>query len=223
MSIYLSNPFFFFLMIRRPPRSTLFPYTTLFRSPPRPGGAASGARRGRRRRGDPGRRSEEHTSELQSRRELVCRLLLEKKKEGRRLLDRKNQRAVTVKGTPRAPDTSEVSSYNHVWVIWLAFMFFPVPSPKFFFLMIRRPPRSTLFPYTTLFRSISRRPLPARGLEHVASQQDALEIDRKSTRLNSSHVESSYAVFCLKKKKNSCCCLRLGSLTCRRWSTRRWS
>src|SRR5216683_6204771 len=69
--------FFFFLMIRRPPRSTLFPYTTLFRSPD-PNlvrrlapGAAFVVRHGR---------SEEHTSELQSRSDLVCRLLLEKKK-----------------------------------------------------------------------------------------------------------------------------------------------
>src|SRR5438874_10614293 len=75
---------FFFLMIRRPPRSTLFPYTTLFRSPR----ARIERRRGRgcRRRSpaEPGTRSsrsEEHTSELQSRRDLVCRLLLEKKKE----------------------------------------------------------------------------------------------------------------------------------------------
>src|SRR5205809_1604991 len=68
----------FFLMIRRPPRSTLFPYTTLFRSPPfachRVGAA------GERHRGS-GQRSEEHTSELQSRLHLVCRLLLEKKKQ----------------------------------------------------------------------------------------------------------------------------------------------
>src|SRR5215469_18063591 len=80
--------FFFFLMIRRPPRSTLFPYTTLFRSPQpdsraQPGVRFRGADRpGPGRRDDPGqRRSEEHTSELQSRRELVCRLLLEKKKK----------------------------------------------------------------------------------------------------------------------------------------------
>src|SRR5690242_21518554 len=73
--------FFFFLMIRRPPRSTLFPYTTLFRSPaPRP--APSAPRRRRRRRSPvPTRRSEEHTSELQSHVNLVCRLLLEKKKK----------------------------------------------------------------------------------------------------------------------------------------------
>src|SRR6266496_5170716 len=69
---------FFFLMIRRPPRSTLFPYTTLFRSAPRPSRADPAAHcRSMRRRS----RSEEHTSELQSRRDLVCRLLLEKKKK----------------------------------------------------------------------------------------------------------------------------------------------
>src|SRR5690349_23894223 len=79
--------FFFFLMIRRPPRSTLFPYTTLFRSRARGrhhervtvGRRAScelGAHRSAR-----APRSEEHTSELQSRRDLVCRLLLEKKKK----------------------------------------------------------------------------------------------------------------------------------------------
>src|SRR5476651_2746303 len=69
--------FFFFLMIRRPPRSTLFPYTTLFRSHVR------GARRTWRWPGGGPRRerSEEHTSELQSRQYLVCRLLLEKKKK----------------------------------------------------------------------------------------------------------------------------------------------
>src|SRR5260370_38983738 len=90
ISHLLSLPFFFFfffLMIRRPPRSTLFPYTTLFRSP-------ANAKRGRRapalrsatsRVVSPpcewSRRSEEHTSELQSHLNLVCRLLLEKKKK----------------------------------------------------------------------------------------------------------------------------------------------
>src|SRR2546426_10146913 len=87
----------------------------------------------------------------------------------------------------------------------------------FFFLMIRRPPRSTLFPYTTLFRSEAddprgrgdlgarvrgaaarRRPVPQFALlPHGRSPQ----ADRKSTRLNSSHLVISYAVFCLKKKK----------------------
>src|SRR3712207_6989044 len=82
--------FFFFLMIRRPPRSTLFPYTTLFRSPYHLGEASSGPGRIVARdncfvnSGTPqagGSRSEEHTSELQSRQYLVCRLLLEKKKK----------------------------------------------------------------------------------------------------------------------------------------------
>src|SRR6516162_10567170 len=68
---------FFFLMIRRPPRSTLFPYTTLFRSEP---DDPPGGRRAPLPRPDRGFRSEEHTSELQSPCNLVCRLLLEKKK-----------------------------------------------------------------------------------------------------------------------------------------------
>src|SRR6266567_7440764 len=75
---------FFFLMIRRPPRSTLFPYTTLFRSGRtgrrRSGTGVAGAR-ARRVRLRPAARSEEHTSELQSQSNLVCRLLLEKKKK----------------------------------------------------------------------------------------------------------------------------------------------
>src|SRR5439155_26289846 len=95
--LYTSHPslsffiiFFFFLIIRRPPRSTLFPYTTLFRSchadpgrsltPPPSRPAARGPGRRRRSPRAPSR-SEEHTSELQSRGHLVCRLLLEKKKK----------------------------------------------------------------------------------------------------------------------------------------------
>src|SRR2546430_7881431 len=87
----------------------------------------------------------------------------------------------------------------------------------FFFLMIRRPPRSTLFPYTTLFRSHlvvdelagnqviegrGRRVQVARG-EHLLEVEHLLGRDRKSTRLNSSHSQISYAVFCLKKKKKT--------------------
>src|SRR3712207_8577871 len=84
--------------------------------------------------------------------------------------------------------------------------------------MIRRPPRSTLFPYTTLFRSTAQPPVHGaeRDEHHVAGRQvrardehqdqaqgegGAHEQDRKSTRLNSSHANISYAVFCLKKKK----------------------
>src|SRR2546421_7200586 len=99
----------------------------------------------------------------------------------------------------------------------------------FFFLMIRRPPRSTLFPYTTLFRSTSsgstprasarngrrRRGRPRRArayatdVEHVVRRERGRpgglrrRLDRKSTRLNSSHDQISYAVFCLKKKKKN--------------------
>src|SRR6266481_7411894 len=75
----------------------------------------------------------------------------------------------------------------------------------FFFLMIRRPPRSTLFPYTTLFRSARarrRRTTPARACGSLrGARRRASRADRKSTRLNSSHSSISYAVFCLKKKK----------------------
>src|SRR3989442_8430429 len=69
--------------------------------------------------------------------------------------------------------------------------------------MIRRPPRSTLFPYTTLFRSIHEVEFMEQSTEMVYgfSQATAKDLDRKSTRLNSSHVRISYAVFCLKKKK----------------------
>src|SRR5256885_7685440 len=91
--------------------------------------------------------------------------------------------------------------------------------------MIRRPPRSTLFPYTTLFRSKLRHfeyrtgglekanfdaiaAIAAPAIEHldvwIGSDSYGCDVDRKSTRLNSSHLVISYAVFCLKKKKNKC-------------------
>src|SRR5438445_5876852 len=75
-----------------------------------------------------------------------------------------------------------------------------------FFLMIRRPPRSTLFPYTTLFRSggggrLGEHGHPARLPVQPVHQPRLAPQDRKSTRLNSSHANISYAVFCLKKKK----------------------
>src|SRR5258705_2964321 len=69
--------------------------------------------------------------------------------------------------------------------------------------MIRRPPRSTLFPYTTLFRSdVVRQEIEA-ALDQDGHDPDVAGQDRKSTRLNSSHLGISYAVFCLKKKKQS--------------------
>src|SRR5688572_31682573 len=75
--------------------------------------------------------------------------------------------------------------------------------------MIRRPPRSTLFPYTTLFRSEEVRPETPRhpAIEHLEARlvhrSGLTGADRKSTRLNSSHSQISYAVFCLKKKNNT--------------------
>src|SRR5258707_11888862 len=81
-------------------------------------------------------------------------------------------------------------------------------SNHFFFLMIRRPPRSTLFPYTTLFRSILREVfLGSRGLDGAHLLRGGVLVrqqgeDRKSTRLNSSHANISYAVFCLQKKRS---------------------
>src|SRR3989442_6261244 len=88
-------------------------------------------------------------------------------------------------------------------------LFTPHPFVFFFFLMIRRPPRSTLFPYTTLFRSAdASHVLGEVGAQDAAAHPGVSE-DRKSTRLNSSHVRISYAVFCLKKKKNR---LKLRSL-----------
>src|SRR6185369_17760890 len=80
--------FFFFLMIRRPPRSTLFPYTTLFRSRRH---AAVGAQRHVEHQHPDAVRSEEHTSELQSHLNLVCRLLLEKKKKKIKINQQKKQ------------------------------------------------------------------------------------------------------------------------------------
>src|SRR5256885_10992060 len=111
-------------------------------------------------------------------------------------------------------------------------MLFTCFSFFFFFLMIRRPPRSTLFPYTTLFRSLRLGPVDderegAEGCIDVrdrdrqqggvggvgvrVEQRLQREGDRKSTRLNSSHLVISYAVFCLKKKKTN---ISRSDLTC---------
>src|SRR5258708_4858856 len=139
-----------------------------------------------RARESPGARSEEHTSELQSPDHIVCRLLLEKKWGN----------------TMTIP-------------VWIE----PVAAGGFFFLMIRRPPRSTLFPYPTLFRSAvggpeegvllvggeiaveieGREPLAIRERSQRLVRANRQGLDRKSTRLNSSHQIISYAVFCLKK------------------------
>src|SRR6266571_3018644 len=126
-------------MIRRPPRSTLFPYTTLFRSTSTP--AAPMARSAGGYRWGPGR-SEEHTSELQSHVNLVCRLLLEKKKKRHQASPHREQKP-RLRPWRRRPVPGRLSRTSRRRVSRPCF---------FFFLMIRRPPRSTLFPYTTLFR-----------------------------------------------------------------------
>src|SRR2546429_932769 len=94
-----------------------------------------------------------------------------------------------------------------------------LPLFRFFFLMIRRPPRSTLFPYTTLFRSKLNEKKVPRSYLHRSNPNDVARVeqftfictptkDRKSTRLNSSHGYISYAVFCLKKKTAISPCVR---------------
>src|SRR5882724_12708737 len=90
-----------------------------------------------------------------------------------------------------------LSYYLFILFVFIYFYFFLL----FFFLMIRRPPRSTLFPYTTLFRSRRCRPPRPRSTKSLTGS--TARRDRKSTRLNSSHLGISYAVFCLKKKKNN--------------------
>src|SRR2546430_10056632 len=113
MSVQPKYRFFFFLMIRRPPRSTLFPYTTLFRSPARAARftvreeARARTRNSSGTRANHAHRSEEHTSELQSQSNLVCRLLLEKKK-----ITRKPDEHI---GSPHPPiDYSPLRAHTHM-------------------------------------------------------------------------------------------------------------
>src|SRR5436853_6663109 len=98
---------------------------------------------------------------------------------------------------------SQLTSIHSLSYLFSPLCYFRLCFLFFFFLMIRRPPRSTLFPYTTLFRSSES---PAAGADVVRGSAVNLVVstgggDRKSTRLNSSHLGISYAVFCLKKKK----------------------
>src|ERR1039457_5839322 len=137
-------------MIRRPPRSTLFPYTTLFRSCGTHYPASHIQPETCR---HDYHRSEEHTSELQSPCNLVCRLLLEKKKQSNTCDITTSRRCCSFRAACLAVMCASgsdafVSRLVAVVLFLLRSLFF------FFFLMIRRPPRSTLFPYTTLFRSL---------------------------------------------------------------------
>src|SRR6266576_3133265 len=170
-------------MIRRPPRSTLFPYTTLFRSqrespplriPPWPAASNSYSR---------DRKSTRlNSSHVETSYAVFC-LKKKKKSLARRTLSRIQETAFSQLKHSLLRDNR------------------PRCAVCFFFLMIRRPPRSTLFPYTTLFRSLAGVAVRCSRLRRWHDDGDTRRRDRKSTRLNSSHVEKSYAVFCLKKKK----------------------
>src|SRR6266702_3585830 len=133
-------------MIRRPPRSTLFPYTTLFRSRRGSGGGCRAATTTGRWSPPARPRSEEHTSELQSRGQLVCRLLLEKKRP--RHLTGSNRTYKKTMLIQRSQDTDLVgrgknrSATADVCCSCIVLLF----------KRIQPPPTSTLFPYTTLFR-----------------------------------------------------------------------
>src|SRR5471030_660969 len=184
---------FFFLMIRRPPRSTLFPYTTLFRSllatnpPPRPRPLTVLPRLHR----TPDRKSTRlNSSHLGISYAVFC---LKKKKPS--MINAGTYGAVLhyLKAVAAAKATNADSVFAKMKAL-------PIDDFYFFFLMIRRPPRSTLFPYTTLFRSALDVPMSVLTQPGEAALT-LMPRDRKSTRLNSSHLGISYAVFCLKKKK----------------------
>src|ERR1043166_9279185 len=188
-------------MIRRPPRSTLFPYTTLFRS------RTIGDRAHRFVAGPPARaqtrnRSEEHTSELQSRFGISYAVFCLKKKHSCPL-SRPHPRSPMppgAHGLPRAPLAHPCARCGQRARRPRAV--YP-SSGCVFFLMIRRPPRSTLFPYTTLFRSQSviywRKiffPFFIINIDHsfcCRSEEHTSELQ--------SRFGISYAVFCLKKKQ----------------------
>src|SRR5471030_2394877 len=189
--------FLFFLMIRRPPRSTLFPYTTLFRSLAAAlalfcaGGAQALTR------GGSFTRSEEHTSELQSLRHLVCRLLLEKKKQHALLADPAADTAEPLirplLGRLVAPRGCQLAVLFSLAVsgLFLRFFFNDTATTEIYTLSLH-----------DALPILAQQPV---SLEKPVGEEEdsalADFIDRKSTRLNSSHLGISYAVFCLKKKK----------------------
>src|SRR3972149_6969068 len=183
--------FVFFLMIRRPPRSTLFPYTTLFRSGlPNLG------------RGpavfpviEPGNEDQlidRKSTRLNSSHSQISYAAFCLKKKESPVVRIRLQRGFYV------------ALLDHgICVCAKTRIKYKLPYIFLFFLMILRPPRSTLFPYTTLFRSdagVSFLDAPVSGGETGAINATLSIIDRKSTRLNSSHSQISYAVFCLQKK-----------------------
>src|SRR6266478_1177628 len=158
--------FFFFLMIRRPPRSTLFPYTTLFRSRPRGGRTRAARRSGSR---PPSCRDRKSTRLNSSHSQISYAVFCLKKKKRLRQPDRRCKKPTREMAAiqRRHLVANVIGSFERysdsLSTISSLYCFF------FFFLMIRRPPRSTLFPYTTLFRS--RAAESRRGREHAADRR----------------------------------------------------
>src|SRR6266536_2902859 len=184
-------------MIRRPPRSTLFPYTTLFRSFSRTSADWVSFETFVAPRTE---RSEEHTSELQSRVDLVCRLLLEKKKdrtdrfrEATKKINRETSalqiHAFGSLGV-RRPCVLSIALSREMLVLLLCFFFNDTATTEIYTLSLHDAlPICTAGSWWNPGRSARCCTIPG------------TRTDRKSTRLNSSHEWISYAVFCLKKKK----------------------
>src|ERR1044071_6209197 len=186
-------------MIRRPPRSTLFPSTPLFRS--LSWRAPSARARPTNRTVRDCVRSEEHTSELQSRVDISYAVFCLKKKNQRvvtRGLGVSSLGAVAGRaGASGVPNGERDPGWDRIVATRCRYV------EVFFFLMIRRPPRSTLFPYTTLFRSVDK-PGSGRGADERGADPIRLRHPPRSEEHTSelqSRVDISYAVFCLKKKK----------------------
>src|SRR6266568_4608121 len=184
-------------MIRRPPRSTLFPYTTLFRSPSPPRSTrtaiwpCNSVRRA-------WARSEEHTSELQSQFHLVCRLLLEKKNG---IIGSASPFVLNLDAIGK-PAAARASDYKALVCIFLFGGNDYLNTVILFFLMIRRPPRSTLFPYTTLFRSsAARSPRPPSA---ARPRPGCRACGRPRSEEHTSELQSQFHLVCrllLEKKK----------------------
>src|SRR5579859_7273653 len=175
-------------MIRRPPRSTLFPYTTLFRSVVGPVALAWISQVSSWTADWP--RSEEHTSELQSQSNLVCRLLLEKKKKI--LYPIETCISSIIRSTICTEGLSEFLESCIVAIsLFLSFFFNDTATTEIYTLSLH-----DALPILTTIGVVG---CPWRRMSRKASSPARI-IDRKSTRLNSSHSQISYAVFCLKKK-----------------------
>src|SRR5476649_1866807 len=189
-------------MIRRPPRSTLFPYTTLFRSASR-GRRGISAPRWPTATATPTARSEEHTSELQSHSDLVCRLLLEKKKKSHGCVLTKPKKEINTEEITRTINADPQPIGGKLDQCDASLAAGCVLASFFFFLMIRRPPRSTLFPYTTLFRSQGARLVSGPALEPWATGRMLEARSEEHTSELQSHSDLVCRLLLEKKKKRT--------------------